>query len=171
MRRTIILLLGIALFSSTVTAKDHLSDEQTWRPPTVAELGTPQDQKWRDASSTRYLTLTGDFDGDGKPDEARLMVRGDGKAYALFVKLATNDTPIKLDEFPDIRKLPTIGIKNVAPDTYPTACARGLDCAEDEPRYIRVIHDAIDYFDHDVFDRYYYWNESRHAFAQVGITG
>ena len=158
--------------SSTVAAKEHPSDEQILaahlRP---RNLGTPQDQKWRDASPTRYLTLTGDFDGDGKPDEARLMVRGDGKAYALFVKLAASDAPIKLDEFPDIKKLPTIGIKNVAPETYPTACARGLDCAEDEPRYIRVTHDAIDYFDHDVFDRYYYWSDTRHAFAQVGITG
>lgn len=171
MRRIIIFLLGFALVSSTVAAKKNSPDEQPWRPPTTVELGAPQDQKWRDESPTRYLTLTGDFDGDGKPDEARLLVRADGKGYALFVKLATSETPIKLDEFPDIKKLPTIGIKRVAPDTYPTACARGLDCAEDEPRYIRVTHDAIDYFDHDVFDRYYFWSDIRHAFAQVGITG
>lgn len=171
MRRTIILLLGISLLSAPAAAKKNPSDEESWRAPTAVELGAPQDQKWRDASPTRYLTLSGDFDGDGKPDEARLMVRGDGKAYALFVKLAARDAPIKLDEFPDIKKLPTIGIKNVAPETYPTACARGLDCAEDEPRYIRVTRDAIDYFDHDVSDRYYYWSDTRHAFAQVGITG
>ena len=73
-------------------------------------------------------------------------------------------------EFPDVSKLPAMGIKRVAPDRYPTACARGLDCAEDEPRYIIVKHDAIDYFRHDQSNRYYYWNESRHAFAQVGIN-
>ena len=26
-------------------------------------------------------------------------------------------------------------------------------------------------FQHDAVDRYYYWNDIRHAFAQVGITG
>ena len=70
--------------------------------------------------------MTGDFDGDGKPDEARLMVRGDGKAFALFVKLGARDSALKLDEFPDMKMLPSIGIKRVAPAEYPTACARWL---------------------------------------------
>ena len=107
---------------------------------TAAQLGTPEEQKWRAADPERYLVLNGDFDGDGKPDQARLLVRGDGKAFALFVKLAAREAALKLDEFPDIKKLPAIGIKRVGPGEYPTACARGYDCAEDEPRYIRVTH-------------------------------
>jgi hypothetical protein len=171
MNRVIRIMLLTILMSSAAGAQNGSLRLQPWHPPTSAELGTPEEQKWRETAPTRYLTLTGDFNGDGKPDEARLMVRGDGKAFALFVKLAGSSSAIKLDEFPDIKMLPVMGIKRVAPDTYPTACARGLDCAEDEPRYIRVKYDAIDYFQHDVFDRYYYWSDSRHAFAQVGITG
>ncbi len=137
----------------------------------MAELGTAQEQKWRDDDPARYLVLTGDFDGDGKPDEAHLLVRADGKAFALFVKLAARDAAVKLDEFPDIKMLAGHRHQAGRAGDYPTACARGLDCAEDEPRYIRVRHDAIDYFHHDVVDHYYYWNDVRHAFAQVGITG
>jgi hypothetical protein len=97
-------------------------------------------------------------------------VRGDGKAFALFVKLAASSTAIKLEEFPDIKMLPVMGIKRVVPDTYPTACARGIDCAEDEPRYIRVKHDGIDFFAVESASTYYYWNDTRHGFARAGIT-
>src|SRR6202035_4440087 len=72
-----------------------------WREPRAAELGSLADQKWRDDNAKHYLSLTGDFDGDGKPDEARLMVRDDGKAFALFVKLGGKDGALKLDEFSD----------------------------------------------------------------------
>jgi|SRR5208282_3521946 hypothetical protein len=171
MKRVIDVLLLLVLASSAGIAQAQSLAARGWRNPTAAELGSAEDQKWREVDPTRYLVLHGDFDGDGKPDEARLMVRADGKAFALFVKLAAHDAALKLDEFPDIKMLPSMGIKRVAPDTYPTACARGIDCAEDEPRYIHVTHEAIDYFQHDVVDHYYYWNDVRHAFAQVGITG
>jgi hypothetical protein len=171
MNRVVNVLLLIVLMSSAAAAQKDLRRVQPWRPPTAAELGTPQEQKWREDDPARYLLMTGDFDGDGKPDEARLMVRADGKAIALFVKLGARDTALKLEEFPDIKMLPSIGIKRVAPDEYPTACARGFDCAEDEPRYIRFNHEAIDYFQRDGAERYYYWNDMRHAFVQAGIIG
>jgi hypothetical protein len=170
MKHMVRVLLVLALAGWAAAAQRDSPSGQSWRPPTAAELGNAADQKWRQDDPGRYLVVTGDFDGDGKPDEARLLVRGDGKAFALFVKLGARDVAQKLDEFPDVSKLPAIGIKRIVPDTYPTACARGLDCAEDEPRYIIVKHDAVDYFRHDQANRYYYWNDSRHAFAQVGIN-
>src|ERR1039457_2058485 len=170
MNRVVNVLLLIVLMSSAAAAQKDLLRLQPWRPPTAAELGAPQEQKWREDDPGRYLVVTGDFDGDGKPDEARLVVRGDGKAFALFVKLGARDTVLKLDEYPDIKMLPFIGIKRVAPGEYPTACARGYDCAEDEPRYIHVNHDAIDFFKVESAATYYYWNDTRHAFARAGIS-
>jgi hypothetical protein len=163
------ILLLLALTSAAVAAQKD-SSLPPWRAPTDAELGSPEEQQWRHDDPARYLVMSGDFDGDGKPDQARLMVRNDGKAFALFVKLAARDTAQKLDEFPDMWMLPSIGIKRVAPATYPTACARGFDCAEDEPKYIRVTHEAIDFFKTESAETYYYWNETRHAFARAGIT-
>src|ERR1019366_7454215 len=156
MNRVVNVLLLIVLMSSAAAAQKDLLRLQPWRPPTAADLGTQEEQKWRQDSAAHYLVMTGDFDGDGKPDEARLVVRGDGKAFALFVKLGARDTVLKLDEYPDIKMLPSIGIKRVAPGEYPTACARGYDCAEDEPKYIRVNHEAIDYFEPNGTEHYYY---------------
>ena len=45
-----------------------------WREPTWEESNQP----WRDADSRRYLRADGDFNGDGKMDSARLLVRNDG---------------------------------------------------------------------------------------------
>ena len=162
--------LTMGLLLATAMMSLAANGAESWRPPSAAELGSASDQKWRAEDPDRFLIVKGDFDGDGKPDEARLTVRGDGKAFAIFVKLASRPAAQKLDEFPDVSKLPALGIKRVAPDRYPTSCARGLDCAEDEPRYITLRHDAIDYFRYDQFNRYYYWNASRHEFAQVGIN-
>ena len=170
MKRAVNLLMFVVLVSSAAAAERDSLRTRPWRPPTSAELGSPQEQQWRADNPQHYLVVAGDFDGDGKPDEARLVVRGDGKAFALLVRLAARDSAVKLDEFPDMWMLPVIGIRRVAPDTYPTACARGLDCAEDEPRYIHVKHDAVDFFKYYSANTYYYWNESRHGFTRAGIT-
>jgi hypothetical protein len=171
MNRVIKVLLLTILPIFTLAAQKDALRLQPWHPPTAAQLGSAEEQKWRDGDPAHYLSVTGDFDGDGKPDEARIMVRGDGKGFAIFVKLGASPTPVKIEELPDITKLRSMGIKLVPPAEYPTACARGLDCAEDEPRYIRVKHSAIDFFQPDVADRYYYWDDARHTFANVGING
>jgi len=144
-----------------------------WRIPSSADLGSLADQKWREADPSRYLALSDDFNGDGVPDIALLLIRDDGAAFALFVGLAQKDghhAYVKLDEFPNAKELASRGIKRVAPGDYPTACARGLDCAEDEPRYIHLKYEAIDFFTHDAANRYYYWNRLKHSFSQVDIN-
>jgi hypothetical protein len=178
MRRVIEIFVLLVFAIAIVGAEpaDHAKRDDLprgWRIPTGANLGSPSEQKWREADPSRYLAVSDDFNGDGLPDVALLLIRDDGAAYALFVGLAQKDGRhpfVKLDEFPDAKELASRGIKRVAPGEYPTACARGLDCAEDEPRYIHLKHDAIDYFTHDAANRYYYWNELNHSFSQVGIN-
>src|SRR5579872_5242069 len=109
MNRIVKVSLLIVLAISTVAAQKNLL-LQPWRAPTAAELGAPAEQTWRENDPGRYLVMTGDFDGDGKPDEARILVRGDGRAYALVVKLGGRPDTIKLDEFPDMKMLPSMGI-------------------------------------------------------------
>jgi len=178
MQRVIKIFVGLA-FAIAIVGADHAkpADEnvlpQGWRAPRSADLGSPAEQKWREADLSRYLSVSDDFNGDGVPDIALLLIRDDGAAFALFVGLAQKDgrhTYVKLDEFPDAKELASKGIKRVAPGDYPTACARGLDCAEDEPRYIHLRHDAIDFFIHDAANRYYYWNELKHSFSQADIN-
>ena len=125
MNRIVKALLLILMLSSAAESQKDLTALRSWRAPTAAEPGSAEEQKWPEDDPARHLTMTGDFDGDSKPDQARLMVRGDGKAFALFVKLGAREGPLKLDEFADITMLPSIGIRRVAPGEYPTACAKG----------------------------------------------
>jgi hypothetical protein len=53
-----------------------------WRAPTPVEL----DEDWRQTSATRFTVARGDFDGDGKPDEARLVLSHDGRRLAVVGK-------------------------------------------------------------------------------------
>ena len=55
-----------------------------WRRPTAVELK----ESWRQRNPTRFAVARGDFDGDGKADEARLMLSKDGKRLALVVTLS-----------------------------------------------------------------------------------
>ena len=175
MRRVIEIFVMLTFAIAIVGAKpaDQSNLPRGWRIPDGADLGSLEDRKWRDADPSRYIAISDDFNGDGLPDVARLLIRNDGGAYALFVGLAQNDRRpafVKLDEFPDAKDLASRGIKRVVPGDYPTSCARGLDCAEDEPRYVHLKHEAIDFFTHDGANRYYYWNELNHSFSQVEIN-
>ena len=174
--RRVIEIFAVLAFATVIVGAgrtDRTDVPTGWRIPTGADLGSQLDQKWRDSDPSRYLAVNDDFNGDGSPEVALLLIRNDGTAYALFADFAQKDghhEVIKLDEFPDAEELASRGIKRVAPGDYPTACARGLDCAQDEPRYIHLKHEAIDFFTHDAANRYYYWNELNHSFSQVGIN-
>jgi hypothetical protein len=168
-----VLIIAMSLLAGTQRDGALPKPPHGWRAPTIADLGSPADQKWREKDPARYLTVIGDFDGDGIPDIARLMVRDDHIAYAIFVWLAHQDgtyKQVQLDEFADVEGFPSMGIRAVAPGEYPTGCARGYDCAEDEPRYLNLKHTAISYFKTDASNRYYYWNDSTRTFSQVGMN-
>ena len=169
-----ILTIGIfILISVAAAAQTFMRFDPDWREPTEVDLGSPSDRKWRDADPSRFLFVSGDFNGDGVPDFARLKVSRKGSGYALIVELSQKGAPskiIKLGEFP-MADFPAMGIKRVAPGDYPTACAKGYDCAEDEPKYVHPKHDAIDFFKLDAANRYYFWDDSKNIFVDVGING
>ena len=145
-----------------------------WRDATDADLGSPADRKWREEDPSRFLSVTGDFNGDGIPDVARLKVSRKNTGYALLVELSQKRRPfkiIKLAEFSNLTDFPAMGIKRVPAGDYPTACAKGYDCAEDEPKYAHPNHDTIDFFKLDSANRYYYWSDSKQTFIEVRING
>jgi len=81
-------------------------------------------------------TLAGDFDGDGKADQARLEPRGG--AHVLVVERGA--TPGKVETVTLVADAGNFFIAAQPPGTYPTTCAKdvGAPCAADEPRQVEL---------------------------------
>jgi len=140
-----------------------------WRRPSLAETAA----KWRQKSPTRFFTVRGDFDGDGKPDIAELLVNPSRSQFALFVKLASADTWQLLDKPYDLKSLGRFGIEVVKPGKYETACGKGYGdwaCANGEPDWLRLAHPGIDFFYTESSDSIYYWDTQSKKFRQVVMS-
>ena len=151
-----------------------------WRLPAPAELA----DTWRDASPSRYASLTGDFTGDGIADEAKLLLREDGSGFGLFAFVHQPDNTFTAylldavdagkvaapgDALPGV-VLQVMGIKPVPSGEYTTACGKGyFDCQPGEPERIRLPHMGIEYFKEESAASYFYWDAATHQFLRVWI--
>src|SRR6185295_13483147 len=102
-------LLALALAQASTAAAP------AWRPPTSAEVSQP----WRSDSPHRYLAISADFDGDGRPDRADLLVQVAGSGAALVVVLGRSPKQrIVLERLDDVALLDTMGVDLVTPGKY-----------------------------------------------------
>ena len=87
--------------------------------------------------------LTGDFDGDGKLDQARLEPRGG--AHVLVVERAA--APGKPETVSLVADAGNFFIAAQPAGTYPTTCAKdvGAPCAADEPRQVELKAPALSF--------------------------
>ncbi|NGM49885.1 hypothetical protein G5B46_09735 [Caulobacter sp. 602-2] len=86
-------------------------------------------------------SLAGDFDGDGKADQARLEPRGG--AHVLVVERAA--APGKPETVTMVADASGFFIATQPPGAYPTTCAKdvGAPCAADEPRKVELKAPAL----------------------------
>jgi hypothetical protein len=156
------MLIGVAALSLPLLAAPR------WRKPTAAEIG----QTWRNQSPHHYAEVSADFDGDGRPDQARLMVATSGRQAALVVELG--DSPaheIVLDLLDDVAWLDTMGIDVVAPGKYPTACGKGYwKCERAEPAELTLHRPAIDYFRFESANSYFVYDSEAQRFQRIWMS-
>ncbi|MBI3514913.1 MAG: hypothetical protein HY060_12750, partial [Proteobacteria bacterium] len=129
-----LLLASLLLASGTLFGVSHADPAlpQGWRLPRPDELSSPHDiVQWRDDSPDREAVARGDFDGDGRQDEARLLVSADGKKYALFVLLGSGRA-VRL-VIDDVDGLSIMGIAALPPGRHRTACGKGFVECRGEP--------------------------------------
>lgn len=83
--KNILSIVGAALLlaAGCVKQTDNLKLPRGWRLPNLNEANDP----WRAADPKKYITVKADFDGDGAPDEALILVREKDGLPALFVFL------------------------------------------------------------------------------------
>jgi len=139
-----------------------------WRNPTKAEAG----QAWRSGSSHRYLAIRADFDGDGRTDEAKLLVTTAGPGAALVVLLGgSGQGPIILERFDDALWLDVMGIDLVKPGQYRTACGKGYwKCETGEPEVLVLDRPAIDLFKEGSANSYFFFDPATRRFRRVWIS-
>jgi hypothetical protein len=163
----VLALFFLFVLVSTVAVNQDLP--QAWRRPTKAEAA----DEWRNKSRSRFLTVKGDFDGDGKPDIAELLVNTERKNFAISVKLGSTGKYDQVGDEVETKWLSEMGIALVKPGRYETACGKGYDdsfCAHGEPDYLTVSNPAIDFFVEESADSMLYWDEKEKTFKKVQMS-
>ena len=113
-------------------------------------------------AGTEDLSTTGDFDGDGSPDEA-FFVSTNG-TYQLVISLSGEQAPV-LQELVT-NSLATTGIRTKPPGRFTAYCARrfargGSDCSEGTLRELVTTHDAVMLFTYESAAALLYWHNGR----------
>jgi hypothetical protein len=140
-------------------------------PPTVAKMMLPPGwekpsanilaARWRSVDPARFAEARGDFDGDGLPDRAMLLMRRGGNLGGLWVYLTRrNAEPVALclDSTSDETSVQELGVATVGPGTYRTACGKGyVACDSTETAELIVPHNAIRYFKNESAESYWLW--------------
>jgi len=131
-------------------------------------------QEWRTESENKYLSVSGDFDGDGLTDTARILVSDDREAYGLLVFMASREgAPEVYTLFRDVsvEYLGNMGIETVGPGRYETACGKGYwECGENEPEVLMLSTDAINYFQAESANSFFVWNPNTNNFDRIWIS-
>ena len=160
-------LIFLAVLLSTVARAQDLPEG--WRRPTRSESSGD----WRKKNPTRFVVVKGDFDGDGRPDVAELLVNPSTKQFALFVSLSSAQKWQMLNKPYDMAAFDRFGIDNPKPGKYETACGKGYGdyaCAHGEPDWLKLTTPAIDFFYTESSESVFYGDTKAKQFREALIS-
>lgn len=164
--------VAFTLMSPAACSASEVSLPAGWRIPAQAE--TSNNQEWRNREPNRFLTIVADFNGDGVPDRAMLLVRIKDSALGLFAFVSVEGKTLKsylLDEATDKDRLEVMGIAVAKPGKYATACGKGyFDCRAPEPDSITLEHPAVDYFKEEGANSFFYWDKASKGFKRAWMS-
>lgn len=140
-----------------------------WRLPNNEERG----DSWRQSSETKFISAAGDFDGDGVPDHAFLLVSRKDARVGLFITRSSGQKgrPVLVHKESSPQLTPAMGIAVVRPGKYRTACGKGYwACAKGEPAEIDLKHDAVAYYKYEGAMSYFYLDGASKEFRRIWIS-
>ena len=161
--------MAVAMLSAAGLSKVTPSPPHGWRLPNRGETA----QSWRSNSPSRYLSVNGDFTGDGNIDAAMILVRSDGSGFAPFVVLAGSNHErrfLQAEEMNPISYLPDEGMKLLRPGKYLTTCGKGYGCSDNEKKSVTISTDAVEFFKDEGPARMIYWDRSKRALSEVWLS-
>jgi hypothetical protein len=107
------------------------------------------------------LIARGDFNGDGKPDQAELLVNRPAASFALFIHLAGEAVPREISRR-KLSQLAGVGIGALKPGTYRTICGRhvpiGPTCPEAQ---VATRTDTVSYANFEASSYFLTWKDDR----------
>ena len=115
----------------------------------------------------RDLSASGDFDNDGRLDEAFFVPTGDDSTLNISLVVSFGSAPQIpyriVDTFrgPYEHDIRDFGLRVAQPEKYIAACARGYGdpCGDDEEEELTLTHDAIYFYDFEASSKLYYLPE------------
>jgi len=163
----------IAFWLATVVCPATAQDV---RPPTGWRFPGESDYRssWAEFRKDipRPFKVQADFNGDGLPDQAWILIRDNPKAWGVFVFVAQRDGGYKLHEVLRVdgdNEPQDFGISLAQPGRYKTACGKGYwECKKDEPETLVLRGPAINYFKYESASSVIYWTGQR--FRTVAIS-
>jgi hypothetical protein len=117
------------------------------------------------------LIARADFDGDGKTDEAVLVVSTSGPASALVVIRGGAKAPIVLEEFNAPGWLDAMGVEVAKPGSYPTVCGKSyVACKPDEAKVVVLKRPGIDLFKEGSANSIFIYDDGAKVFRRAWIS-
>jgi hypothetical protein len=118
--------------------------------------------------------ITADFNGDGKADDAWILINASKYAFGLFVFLAQKDGSYKmltLDEQKRKSDKLFMGISLMEPGQYKTACGKGhWECKDNEPEVLELKLPGVDYIRFESADSVFFWDSSKKEFTRIWMS-
>jgi hypothetical protein len=162
-----VLVTTVMVLAPAVSSKEILSPPAGWRLLRPDETA----QSWRSHSPSRYLSVTGNFTGDGNIETAIILVRDDGSGFAPFVALTGPDHKrrrfLQGEETNPISYLRDEGIKLLKSGKYVTTCGRGYGCTKGEKESVTISTDAVEFFKYEGPARMIFWDKNKGALSEV----
>jgi hypothetical protein len=163
------LVTTVLMWTSAVLSKQILSPPAGWR------LSRPDEtlQSWRSDSPSRYLSVSGNFTGDGNVNTAIILVRDDGSGIAPSVALGGPGHERRFfqgGETNPISYLHDEGIKLLKPGRYVTTCGKGYGCSQGEKKSITISTDAVEFFKYEGPGRMIFWDKTKGALSEVWLS-
>ena len=145
---------------------------QGYRYPTEADRSG--DWETFAAEAPTPFRAEADFNGDGLPDQAWILLHESGKGWGLFVFLKQKDggsVVVKLEEDSGDTAAQRFGLDVVEPGEYDTACGKGYwDCEPDEPEKLRLVLPALDFFAFESANSYFWWSVTSKTFVRTWMS-
>lgn len=170
-RRSALVLSTIFLVLLTQIGCHRLSQlPDGWRFP-VEEDYVADWQEFRKEVPAPYHAR-GDFNSDGLPDDAWILLRTSGKGFGVFALLGQPQGRSKLIQLLDSNNdiAQQYGIALVEPGDHQTACGKGYSECGGDPEVLHLSTQAIEFFKYESASRIYYWDKSAGVFRQVQIS-